>query len=150
MSAQIWTIVTVAAGGLFTGAIGLFAWERVWLWRRMAVDQFAVDFRRSLKRADPAMPILLVITAVGATGLASESDGAKQNLLLVAIACQLIILIGSVALAEPINSQFRRRPEGIAPPGVEGLRSRWRRLHLVRTALALAAFGCIAGAVAQP
>ncbi|MGH2985992.1 MAG: anthrone oxygenase family protein [Solirubrobacterales bacterium] len=149
MSSQAWTIVTVVAGGVFTGAISLFSTERVWLWRRMPLDQYVVDFRRSLKRADPAMPILLVTTAVGAIGLASESDGAKQALLLVAIACQLIILIGSVALAEPINSQFRRRPEGVAPPGVEALRRRWRRLHLVRTALALAAFGCIAGAVAQ-
>jgi hypothetical protein len=147
VSSQAWTMLTVVAGGVFTGAISLFAWERLWLWRRMAIDQFAVDFRRSLRRADPAMPILLVITMVGAIGLASESSGAKQDLLLVAIACQLVILIGSAALAEPINSQFRRRPEGVAPPDAEGLRRRWRRLHLARTALALAAFGCIAGAV---
>lgn len=149
-SVQGWTVVTVLAAGVFTGAISLFAWERVWLWRRMPVDEFVVDFRRSLRHADPAMPILLVIAGTGAIGLASESSGTKQTLLFVAIACQLIILVGSVVLAEPINSQFRRRPEGVAPPSVEALRRRWRHLHLARTGLALAAFACIAAAVAEP
>jgi Domain of unknown function (DUF1772) len=150
VSAQIWTVALLLSGGIFTGAIALFAWERVWLWRRMAVDQFVVDFQRSLRRADPAMPILLVISIVGAIGLASQSHGTKQMLLVAAILCQLVILVGSVALAEPINSQFRRRSEGVAPPAVEALRRRWRRLHLARTALALAAFACVAWAVAQP
>ena len=150
MSPELWTVVALLAGGVFTGAVSLFAWERVWLWRRMPSEQFAVDFRRSLRRADPAMPILLVITAIGAIGLASQSEGSKQTLLVVAIACLLVILVGSVALAEPINSRFRRRPEGVAPPRVEALRDRWRRLHLARTALALVAFASIVFAVAQP
>src|SRR5438093_3665609 len=105
--AQIWTVVTLLSGAIFTGAISLFAWERVWLWRRMALDEFAVDFRRSLGRVDPAMPILLVISAVGALGLASESHGAKRMLLLAALTGQLVVFAGSAALAVPLNQQFR-------------------------------------------
>lgn len=148
MSTQSWTIVTLLAGGVFTGALSLLGWERVWLWREMTIDQFVVDFRRSLKRTDPAMPILGAITGVGSIGLASQAGGVRLALLLSAITCQLMILIGSVAVAEPINSQFRKRPEGMAPPGVEALRGRWRRLHLARSALALAAYTCIVVAVA--
>lgn len=144
-----WTVVALLAGGVFTGAICLFGWERVWLWRRMTADQYVVDFRRSLRRADPAMPILLIVSAIGSIGLAGESSGTTQTLLWTALACQLVILVGSAALAEPINSRFRRLPEGVAPPGVERLRTSWRRLHLVRTALALVAFTCTVVAVAQ-
>jgi Domain of unknown function (DUF1772) len=52
-----------------------------------------------------------------------------------------------VILAEPINSQFRRRPEGSVPPDAERLRRVWRRFHLVRTAIAVAAFTLLVTAV---
>jgi hypothetical protein len=59
-----------------------------------------------------------------------------------------VILVSSIILAEPINSQFRRPPEGVVPPVAESLRRRWRRFHLVRTALAVAAFALFVNAVA--
>jgi hypothetical protein len=58
-----------------------------------------------------------------------------------------VILVSSILLAEPINSQFRRRPEGVVPPDAEPLRRFWRRFHLVRTALAVAAFAALITAV---
>ena len=42
-----------------------------------------------------------------------------------------------------ICSQFRRRPEGVS----ERLRRFWRRFHLIRTALAVAAFADLVTAV---
>jgi hypothetical protein len=58
-----------------------------------------------------------------------------------------VILVSSILLAEPINSQFRRRQEGVVPPDAERLRRFWRRFHLVRTALAVAAFAALITAV---
>jgi hypothetical protein len=109
-------IVMLFAGGLFTGGIVWYAWERVWIWRRLALADYAIDFRRSLRKADPAMPILLVICAATAGTFASLTDGAARTLALVGIALLAVILIASVVLAEPINSQFRRRPEGVSHP----------------------------------
>jgi hypothetical protein len=149
MTAELWTVLVLLPGGIFTGAISLLAWERVWLWRRMTIEQYAVDFRRLLRRADPTMPILLFISGIGAIGLAAESEGTKQTLLWAAAACQLVIMVGSAALAEPVNSKFRRVPEGVVPAGAEALRTRWRRLHLARAALTLGAFTCMVVAVAQ-
>jgi hypothetical protein len=57
-------------------------------------------------------------------------------------------MVASILIAEPINSKFRRLSEGEAPEGVEQLRVTWRRFHLARTAVALAALACLAGAVA--
>ncbi|MGH3030438.1 MAG: anthrone oxygenase family protein [Gaiellaceae bacterium] len=144
---RISTVVMLGAGGLFTGGVVWYAWERVWIWRRLTLSAYAVDFRRSVRKADPALPILLVICAVGAGAFASLTGGAGRTLASFGIALLGVILVSSIILAEPINSQFRRLPEGAVPPGAESLRRRWRRFHLVRTALAVAAFASFVTAV---
>ena len=128
-----WAIIMLAAGGLFTGGLVWYAWERVWIWRRLSLDQFAVDFRRSVRRADPAMPIFLVVCGAAAGAFASLVEGGARTLALLGVGFLGVILVSSILVAEPINSQFRRRAEGAVPPGAERLRSVWRRFHLVRT-----------------
>jgi Domain of unknown function (DUF1772) len=144
---RLLTLVMLGASGLFTGGVVWYAWERVWIWRRLPLAAYAVDFRRSVRKADPALPILLVVSAVGAGAFASLTDGAGRTLALAGIALLAVILVSSIIFAEPINSQFRRLPEGTVPPDAEGLRRRWRRFHLVRTALAVAAFTALVTAV---
>jgi hypothetical protein len=134
------TIVMLCAGGIFAGGLVWYAWERVWIWRRLTLLEYAVDFRRSLRKADPAMPILLVICAAAAAVFAWRTGDAARTLAVAAIALLATILVSSIVVAEPINSQFRRRPEGIVPPDAERLRRLWRRFHLVRAALGLAAY----------
>jgi hypothetical protein len=143
-----WTILMLSAGALFTGGLVWYAWERVWIWRRLDIGAFAVDFRRSVRRADPAMPILLVICGTAAGVFASLTDGGSRTLALVCIGLLAAILLGSLIVAEPINSQFRRRPEGEVPPEAHQLRCRWRRFHLARTSLGLPALVCLITAVA--
>jgi hypothetical protein len=137
-SVRVSMIVMLGAGGLFTG--GLVAWERVWIWRRLDLYEYAVDFRRSVRKADPALPILLVICGVAAGGFAVVTEGAARTLAFAGIGLLGLILVNSGLVAEPINSRFRRRPEGDVPPEAERLRRVWRQFHLVRTLLAVAAF----------
>jgi hypothetical protein len=138
-SLRLWTIVMLAAGGVFTGGLAWSAWERVWIWRQLTLREYAVDFRRSIRKADPAMPILLVICGIAAGVFASRTDGAARALAFAGLVLLALILVSSIVLAEPINSQFRRRPEGTVPPDAERLRRRWRRFHLFRTGLGVAA-----------
>jgi drug/metabolite transporter (DMT)-like permease len=142
-----WAILMLSAGALFTGGLAWYAWERVWIWRRLDLRAFAVDFRRSVRKADPTMPILLVICGAAAGMFASVAGGRSRTLALAAIGLLAVILLGSIVIAEPINSQFRRRAEGVIPPEAEQLRSRWRRFHLARTYLGLAALVCLITAV---
>ena len=86
-----WTIVMLGAGGLFTGGLVWYAWERVWIWRRLDLSEFAVDFRRSVRKADPAMPILLATSATAAGGFAWFTEGVSRALALVAIG--LLVLV---------------------------------------------------------
>lgn len=133
-------VVMLAAGGLFTGGVTWYAWEGVWIWRRLTLLDYAVDFRRSVRRADPALPILLVISATAGGTFAALAGGTARPLAIAAIVLLAVVLITSIVLAEPINSQFRRRAEGVVPPDAERLRRRWRRFHLIRTALVVTAF----------
>ena len=142
-SLRLLTIVMLSGGGLFTGALAWTSWERVWIWRRLTLRDYAVDFRRSVRKADPAMPILLVICGVAAGAFAARTHGPARVLAFVGAGLLASILVSSIILAEPVNSQFRRHPEGTVPPDAERLRRRWRHFHLARTALAVAALACL-------
>ena len=136
----------VAFGGLFSGGIFFVAVERLNLWRRMPVEQYVVDFRRSVYRADPLMPIMGNISALGAVVFALNSAGRPALLAWLGIALIAVIMVSSIVIAEPINSRFRRLPEGQRPADAEQLRIRWRRFHLARTGVALLSLACLAAA----
>jgi hypothetical protein len=133
-------------GGVFTGSAVFVAYERVPIWSRMDVATYAVDFRRSLRRADPTQPVLLVLTVMSSVAFAVAARGAARALALAGAGCLVAVLTASLTLGEPINSQFRRRAEGVVPPDVEGLRRTWARLHVARATVAVVAFALLVAA----
>jgi hypothetical protein len=143
---QLAAWVMLAFGGLYSGAILIYAVDRVHLWRRMSVDQYVVDFRRSVYRADPLMPIMGMISELGAFVFALNSAGRPATLAWLGTALIALIMVASMTLAEPINSEFRRLPEGQAPDRVEQLRITWCRFHWARTVVALGALACLVAA----
>ncbi len=146
--AQLGSWLMLASGGLFAGGILVVAVERTSLWRRMPVEQYAVDFRRSLARVDPMLPILGAVSCAGALLFALNATGRAAGLTWTAVALLAVIIVSSLVVAEPINARFRRQAEGTTPHDAERLRVVWRRFHYGRTLLGLAAFTCIVTAVA--
>ena len=146
------TITKFSAGimlvscGLWAGGILIFAVERTNLWRRMPIDQYAVDFRRSLFRVDPMMPILGVIAGAAAMIFALQRSGAATGLAWAGLVFIALVVVASITIAEPINSKFRRLPEGQVPQRAEHYRTLWRHFHSVRNLAALAALACLAAA----
>jgi hypothetical protein len=112
----------------------------------MPVDQYVVDFRRSVFRADPLIPIMGVLSEVGAVVFAVNSEDRAAVLAWIGFALIALIIVASIALAEPINSRFRQLPEGQAPDRVEDLRITWCRFHWARTVAALGALACLVAA----
>jgi hypothetical protein len=143
---QLAAWVMLAFGGLYSGAILIYAVDRVHVWRRMPVDQYVVDFRRSVFRADPLIPIMGVLSEVGAVVFAVNSEDRAAVLAWIGFALIALIIVASIALAEPINSRFRQLPEGQAPDRVEDLRITWCRFHWARTVAALGALACLVAA----
>ena len=139
-------LCTVVFGALFCGGIFFVAVERLNLWQRMPVEQYVVDFRRSLYRLDPLLPILGGLTAIAAVVFALATRGAPAVFASVGVGMIAVIIATSVFVAEPINSKFRRIPEGQAPADVERLRVVWRRFHWFRTGFALATSTLLAAA----
>ena len=144
--AQISAWMMLVSCGLWAGGILIFAVERTNLWRRMPIDQYAVDFRRSLFRVDPMMPILGVIAGAAATIFALQRSGAARGLAWAGLGFIVLVVVASITIAEPINSKFRRLPEGEVPQRAEHYRTLWRRFHAARNLAALAALTCLAAA----
>ena len=141
-----WTMLVLT--GIWTGVILTFAVERVNLWARMPVEQFAIDFRRSLFRVDPMQPIIGGMAMIAILVFVFTTDHAPARIAAwVALGLIVIVFVSTVAIAEPMNSKFRRLPEGSLPENADGLRRAWRRFHSVRTILAIAAFCTLSIAV---
>jgi len=132
--------------GLWSGGVLIFAVERTNIWQRMTIEQFAVDFRRSQLRADPMMPIFALVAGAAATFFAFKSTGSAATLAWVGIGFIAVVVVASITLAEPINSKFRRLPEGQVPERADYYRTFWRRFHTARTVAALAALTCLTAA----
>ncbi|WP_374946062.1 DUF1772 domain-containing protein [Agreia sp.] len=133
-------LVMLTSSGIWTGIVICYAIERVDLWHRMPIEQYVVDFRRSVYRVDPLQPILALI-AISASAVFALGVGGVASVV-AWIGATLIgsVIVFSIALPERINSQFRRRQEGVAPPDVESLRARWRLYHYIRSVPTLGAF----------
>lgn len=136
----------LVAGGMFVGGITIVAVERVNQWQRMPVEQYAVDFRRTLYRLDPLLPILGALSAGGAAVYGSAVGGRAAVSAVTGIGAVVVIIVGSILIAEPMNSKFRRLPEGGVPADAERIRLRWRRFHYVRTVVAVLALASFATA----
>ena len=136
-------IALVVLSGIWTGAITTIAWERIPVWRRLDPVPRAVDFRRSLYRMDPTMPILAIAVLVLGVIHALRLDGDVRTLTWLAVGGVALIVVGSLLLLEPINSKFRRLPEGTPPPDAATLHARWARLHLARAVVAVASLALL-------
>ncbi len=40
---RLWMLVMLGAGSLFTGGVVWYAWERVWIWRRLPLTDYAAS-----------------------------------------------------------------------------------------------------------
>lgn len=145
-SVQISTWIMLVFCGLWAGGILVFAVERTNLWRRMSIEEYSIDFRRSLFRVDPMMPILNIVGVIAAIVFAWHQVGHAEWLAWIGVACMLLVVVISVTIAEPVNSKFRRLPEGQVPERAEYYRTFWRRFHLARTAVAMTALVCLSAA----
>lgn len=140
---RIAALVMLVASGIWAGIILCYAVERVNLWQRMPITQYAVDFKRSIPRVDPLQPILAILAIIGATVFALNAGGTASLLGWIGVVLVAGVIVFSIALPERINSQFRKRPEGDAPADAVTLRSRWRLYHYVRTVPTLGAFALL-------
>jgi Domain of unknown function (DUF1772) len=143
-------VVMLLCGGLAAGIMFGITVDRLPVWNRLAAAEYATDFRRLLKHVDPMMPILIALAGLGAGLFASQVSGTAAASAWWSMAFQALIIAASLVLAEPVNSKFRRLPEGTPPMGALRYRTFWARFHLVRTFGSVAAFSAAIAAVLTP
>ena len=138
--AHLGAVLMLLFGGVAAGVMTGIAVNRLPVWNRMSIPDYATDFRRTVKHVDPMVPIFVALAAVGAGLFASQASGAASTLSWISLACQVVIIGASIVFGEPVNSRFRRRPEGDPPETASEDRVFWRRFHRGRTAVSIIAF----------
>ncbi len=143
MSRELTATLAIIVSGIYMAPLWTLAIERVWIWAAMEPADFARDFRRSLLRIDLVQPAGAILAFALAIGYATTVGGSARVLSIIAAALLGIIIVISVAIGVPMQKLFRSVDEGEFDPSaidVPVIRSRWIRLHLVRTALGVVAF----------
>jgi hypothetical protein len=133
----------LVSGGLFSGGVVVFAWERVPVWRSLPVAEFRKDFAVTIRRADRVQPALLVASIVATIGFAIGATGAARNLALLAAAGFMATLAASGAILVPLQRRIIAASQTKAPSD-EAMRRRWFVGHLGRSVLGLACFALVA------
>ena len=136
---NVWAILMLVFGGLFTGGATAFLWERVPAWRRMEPSEFRNDFADAIHKADRIQPALLVGAIVATIGFALSATGSARTLALIGAAGFMVTLIASGAVLVPLQ----RRIIASSPPQaatLEPMRRRWILGHLGRSVTGVAAF----------
>lgn len=116
------TAIMLIPGAVWAGIIVCYAVERTNLWRRMPLEQYATDFRRSLRRVDPLQPVLLLVTAVGATVFTLNANGPGEALAWAGIGLLAVVRSCSPSRSTPSSGGARkasspRRPRCCANAG---------------------------------
>ena len=144
---NVWAILMLVSGGLFSGGVTVFAWERVPVWRDLAVPRFKTEFATTIHMADRVQPALLVASIVTAAGFALTTSGAARTLAIVGLGGFVVTLVASAAVLVPLQRRIIASSQEQAAV-VEVMRLRWFRGHLGRSALGVASFVLVAIAAA--
>ena len=140
---SLWASLMLIAGGLFAGGTATFAWSRVPIWRRMAVEQFIGDFEETLRRTDKVQPALLVAAIVSAGAFALTAGGLARVLALVGAVGFVATLAASLAILVPLQRRIVATPPEEAK-AIDEMRARWFRGQLGRSMLSVASFVAVA------
>lgn len=115
----------------------------------MPVGRYVEAHRLLGRNWDPTMPIIVLTTTAADVALAVVTDVAAQRAAFLLAAVLMLAVAGvSHLLNVPLNRAVKGLdPQRPVPDGWHDPRPTWRNYHLLRTVIAVAAFGVNVGAV---
>jgi uncharacterized membrane protein len=138
--AHILDIVVLVGSGIVAGVLFAVAISMVPALLAMPPDRYVEASKLLGRNWDPTMPIIVLTSTVAAAALAVVGPTAATRAAFGVGAVLLLAVSGVSHLANvPINRQVNRLDSGAIPAGWDDPRPLWRRWHLLRTGLSLAA-----------
>lgn len=86
------------------------------------------------------MPPLLLLPTLGLIFMVFASASQQRACFIIAAVFEAVVLVITVAINIPINSQVQSWRAGSAPPNWVAIRDRWLAFHWLRTAFGAGAF----------
>lgn len=139
---NFWAALMLIAGGVFTGSVVAFAWDRVSAWRVMPIQQFMRDFDHTINRADKIQPALLLVAIAGAVGYGLSETGSVRLWALVGAGGFLVVMIASLGVLVPLQRRILRMPLD-REREIGDMQQRWFPGHIGRTVLSVVSFGVV-------
>ena len=134
---------------LLVGAISGTLFGVLWLIGRFPRSLFAQALQEIVKVAKREFPPVAfgALASSVAYTVVVRDDTASFVLSLVTTISMLATIVITVRGNVPLNIQIERWPPAAFPDGWEGVVSRWMRINLIRTAVAVLGFAALAAAV---
>nr|CAM34365.1 hypothetical protein [Streptomyces tendae] len=138
MTAVLAAAVAVTSG-MVAGVLFAVALSVVPALRAMPADRYVYAHQLIGRHWDPAMPLIVLGSTAADAVLAFTGPGATRPLSGTAAALLLAVSVVSHFGNVPINRRVKSVDARAIPPDWRDPRPVWRRWHLLRTALAIAA-----------
>ena len=135
------TAVSVILGGLMAGQMLAIALANHAA-RKLPETSWTLRFQVEDKLFTKTMPLALLLPLFGLICSAILTLSTQRALFSAAGALEVIVLVITMTVEVPVNTQVQSWQAGSAPPTWMAVRDRWLRYHWLRTVLGVCSFAC--------
>jgi len=107
-------------------------------------NSWTLRFQVENKLFTKTMPPFLLLPLIGLIWSAFLTDSIKRGMFSAAGALEVVVLVITMTIEVPINTQVDSWTAGSAPSSWIGVRDRWLRFHWLRTAAGVLSFSLAA------
>jgi uncharacterized membrane protein len=137
------TAISVILGGLIAGQMLAIALANHAA-RKLPEASWTLRFQVEDKLFTKTMPLSLLLPIFGLICSAILTLSTQRALFSAAGALEVIVLVITMTVEVPINTQVQSWQVGSAPPIWMAVRDRWLRYHWLRTVVGVCSFACAA------
>jgi hypothetical protein len=137
------TATSVMLGGLLAGQMLAIALANHAA-RELPETTWTLRFQAENKLFTKTMPPSLLLPLLGLVCSAFLTLSTQRGMFSAAGALEVIVLVITMAVEIPINTQVQSWQAGSAPPTWMAIRDRWLRYHWMRTVVGVCSFACAA------
>ncbi|GAA2637587.1 DUF1772 domain-containing protein [Dactylosporangium fulvum] len=149
MSADVLAVAVLLGSGVTAGVLFAVALSVVPALAEMPADRYVYTHQMLGRNWDPTMPVIVLGSAVLDLVLAATADSTPRTVLGLTGAVLLLLVSAVSHLCNvPLNRSVKSLTPSRLPADWTDPRPAWRRWHLLRTVLALAALAVNATGVA--
>jgi uncharacterized membrane protein len=110
--------------------------------RQLPEMSWTLRFQVENRLFTKTMPLSLLLPLVGLIWSAFLTESTRRDFFSAAVALEAIVLVITMTIEVPMNTQVQSWKAGSAPSTWMAIRDRWLRFHWLRTVVGACSFAC--------